>query len=263
MRDDGPEDTPARIESTASPVTALALAPNGSLVAVGGLDKLVRAWPLGGAGAALQQVAQHDAPVLSLAWSPNSEYLISGGEDARALLRRNQDGRLEADAEHASFPHERQIQGLAFSPDQRWLATGSDDGMIRVWNLEQGKVKQRDLTGHEGPILALAFDATSEVLVSASQDKTLRLWRVDDLDIGGDVSSVVLRGHSGPITALRLDPAGRFAISGGEDGAVHVWPLQHELLLRLACRVVGRDLTEEEWGELFPGEAIVPVCERR
>ena len=263
MRTDGPEDTPTRSEATASPTTALALAPNGTLVAAGGLDRLVRVWPLGGAnGTPVQQMAPHESAVLSMTFSPNSEYLISGGEDARALLRRNQNGRLESDPEHPSFAHERRIQGLAFSPDRRWLATGSDDGLISVWNLEVGKTKQRDLTGHEGPIVALAFDATSELLVSASQDKTLRLWRVGDLDVGGEVGSVVLHGHGGPITSLRLDPGGRFAISGGEDGAIHVWPLQHELLLRLACRVVGRDLREDEWDELFPGEAVVPICER-
>ncbi len=264
MRDDGPEDTPSHTANTASPVTALALAPDSSLVAIGSLDNLVRAWAMNGSmNTPVLEVARHDAAVLSLTFSPNSEYLASGGEDARALLRRNQDGRLEADAEHASFPHERRIQGLAFSPDRRWLATGSDDGMIRVWNLEQGKVKQKDLTGHEGPIVALAFDITSEVLVSASQDKTLRLWRVDDLDLGGEVASIALRGHSDAITALRLDPGGRFAVSAGEDGAIHVWPLKHELLLRLACRVVGRSFTETEWAGLFPGEALVPVCESR
>ncbi len=263
MRSDGPEEAPARSEATASPVTALALAPNGSLVAVGGLDKVVRAWPLAGGGSPVQQVAPHDGAVLSLAFSPNSEYLISGGEDANALLRRNHDGRLEADTEHALFAHQRRIQGLAFSPDRRWLATGSDDGRIAVWNLDERKTKKKDLTGHEGPIIALAFDPTSELLVSASQDTTLRLWRIDDLDVGGDVASIVLTGHSGAITTMRMDPSGRFVVSGGEDGAIHVWPLQHDLLLRLACRVVGRDFGEEEWSELFPRETLVPVCDRR
>ena len=261
MRSDGPEDTPARSEPTASAVTALALAPTQPLVAVGGYDHAVRIWPLGGgSGSPVQKVAPHDAAVLSLTFSPNSEYLISGGEDSQALLRRNLEGRLESDPEKASFAHERRVRGLAFSTDRRWLATGSDDGVIRVWSMEKGKAKQRDLLGHEGPILALAFDPASELLVSASQDKTLRLWRVDDLDVGGDVASTVLAGHSGPITALRLDQGGRFAVSASEDGAIHVWPLPHDLLLRLACRVVGRDFSEDEWAELFAGEPVEAVC---
>ena len=264
MRSDGPEDTPVRSEATASAVTALAIAPVQPLVAVGGYDHAVRIWQLGGgAGTPVQKVAPHDAAVLSLAFNSTGEYLVSGGEDSRALLRRGVEGRYDADAEHASFTHERRIRGLAFSPDGRWMATGSDDGMIRVWNMEKEKVRQKDLLGHEGPIIALAFDATSELLVSAGQDTTLRLWRVDDLDVGGDVASMVLRGHAGPITALRLDNGGRFAVSAGEDGAIHVWPLQPDLLLRLACRVVGRDFTDDEKAKLFPGEVVESLCAQR
>ncbi len=264
LRSDGPEDTPTRSEATASPITALALAPTQPLVAVGNYDKQVRIWPLGGAaGAPIQQVAPHEGPVLGAVFSANSEYLVSGGEDSRAILRRNTNGRLEADPERSTFSHERRIRGLAFSPDRRWLATGSDDGIIRVWSMEASKNKQKDLLGHEGPIIALAFDASSELLISASGDNSVRLWRVDDLDMGGTVASMTLLGHSAPITTMRLDTAGRFVVSAGEDGAIRVWPLQHELLLRLACRVVGRDFSDEEWATLFAGQQLESVCERR
>jgi WD40 repeat protein len=74
---------------------------------------------------------------------------------------------------------------------------------------------------------------------------------------------MVLKGHSGAITSLRLDHTGRFAVSAGDDGAVHVWPLQHDLLLRLACRVVGRDFSDSEWAALFPGEPQEALCGQR
>lgn len=265
MGADGPEDEPARSEPTASAVTALALASaEDPQIAVGGLDRAVRVWPLGGgANTKAQRAAAHDATVIALSWSPGGDYLISGSEDGQALLARNTQGRLEPDPEHASFAHQRPVRALAFSLDKRWLATGSDDGLISVWGMEGRKAKQKDLTGHEGPIVALAFDPTSEVLVSASRDKTVRLWRVGDLDIGGEVASMVLSGHGAPITALRVDYGGRYAVSAGEDGGIHVWPLQHGLLLRLACRVVGRDFAEAEWTGLFANEATEQVCAAR
>lgn len=265
MGADGPEEEPARSEATASAVTALALAPaEDPLIAAGGYDKAVRVWPLGGGTSSkAQRAASHDAAVIALAWSPGGDYLISGSEDGQALLARNTGGRLEPDPEHASFAHQRPVRALAFSLDKRWLATGSDDGQISVWSMDGRKAKQKDLTGHEGPIVALAFDPGSELLISASRDKTVRLWRVGDLDIGGEVASMVLSGHGAPITSLRVDYGGRYAVSGGEDGGIHVWPLQHGLLLRLACRVVGRDFSEQEWTELFPGEGLEAVCGSR
>lgn len=261
MTDDGPEDEPVRSEATASAVTALALSPSESLIAAASFDKAVRVWPLGGGTSVkAQRTATHDAPVVALAWSPGTEFLISGSEDGQALLQRNTQGRLELDPDHASFSHQRPVRGLAFSPDKRWLATGSEDGIISVWSMDGRKAKQKDLLGHEGGIVALAFDAGSELLISASRDKTVRLWRVGDLDIGGDVASMVLSGHSAPITTMRVEQGGRYAATGGEDGAIHLWPLQHGLLLRLACRVVGRDFTEAEWSGLFGADPTETVC---
>ncbi len=263
MAEDGPEDEPVRSETTSSAVTALALSPTESLIAAASFDKVVRVWPLGGGTTKTQRTATHDAAVVALAWSPGTEFLISGSEDGQALLQRNTQGRLELDPEHASFSHQRPVKGLAFSTDKRWLATGSDDGVISVWSMDGRKAKQKDLTGHEGPIVGLAFDAGSELLISASRDKTVRLWRVGDLDIGGEVASMVLTGHGAPITTLRVEQGGRYAATAGEDGAIHLWPLQHGLLLRLACRVVGRDFTETEWSALFGADPTETVCAAR
>lgn len=261
MTEEGPEDEPVRSEETASAVTALALSPVESMIAAASYDKAVRVWPLGaGTSVKAQRAATHDAAVIALAWSPGSEFMISGSEDGQALLQRYAQGRLEPDPEHASFAHQRPVRGLAFSTDKRWLATGSDDGVISVWSLDGRKAKQKDLTGHEGPIVALAFDAGSELLISASRDKSVRLWRVGDLDIGGEVASMVLIGHGAPITTMRVEQGGRYAATAGEDGAIHLWPLQHGLLLRLACRVVGRDFSESEWSALFGADPTETVC---
>lgn len=264
MSDAGPEDEPVRSEATASAVTALSLSPTESMIAAASYDKVVRVWPMGsGSSVKSYRAATHDAAVIALAWSPATEFMISGSEDGQALLQRNVGGRLEPDPEHASFAHQRPVRGLAFSTDKRWLATGSDDGVISVWGMDGRKAKQKDLTGHEGPIVGLAFDAGSELLISASRDKTVRLWRVGDLDIGGEVASMVLSGHGAPITTLRVEQGGRYAATAGEDGAIHLWPLQHGLLLRLACRVVGRDFTEGEWSQLFGADPTESVCAPR
>ena len=101
------------------------------------------------------------------------------------------------------------------------------------------------------------------MLISASADKTIRLWLVDDLDRGGEVRSIVLTGHTAPISNLRVDGSGRLIASAGADGSIRVWPLKHDLLIALACRTVGRDLRDDEWSALYPGEPMEALCDGR
>jgi WD40 repeat protein/pSer/pThr/pTyr-binding forkhead associated (FHA) protein len=262
MRQDGPEDSPSRSAALGRSVTALALAPTTAYFAAAGADNRVTLWPMtGNAGEHL--VVQHEKAVLSLAFSGGGEYLVSTSEDARAILRKVDKGRTEELPQRSAIAHDSRVRAAAFSPDKRWLATGSDDGVINMTDLAKATERSKPLKGHETAITALAFEPGSEMLISASADKTIRLWLVDDLDRGGEVRSIVLTGHTGPISNLRIDGSGRLIASAGPDGAIRVWPLKHDLLLALACRTVGRDLRDDEWSALYPGEPIEALCDGR
>jgi WD40 repeat protein len=260
MRQDGPEESPTRSISLGSNVTALALAPTTPYLAAAGADNRVTLWAMNG-NTAEHVAAQHDKTVLSLTFSNGGEYLVSTSDDARALLRKVDKGRTEPPAERSAIPHDQRVRAAAFSPDKRWLATGSDDGAIVLTDLERG-TERKVLRGHEAAIVGLSFESGSEVLVSASLDKTARLWLVSEVDRGGETRPIALSGHSGPIGALRLDGAGRLVVTAGADGSIRVWPLKHELLIRLACRAVGRDFRDDEWAMLYPSEPIEPLCQK-
>lgn len=260
MRQDGPEDSPSRSAALGRSVTALALAPTSPYFAAASADNRVTLWPMTGT-ASEHLVVQHEKAVLSLAFSGGGDYLVSTSDDARAILRRVDKGRTEELAERSVIAHDSRVRAAAFSFDKRWLATGSDDGVINMTDLAKTQERSKPLKGHETAITALAFEPGSEILISASSDKTIRLWLVDDLDRGGEVRSIVLTGHTGPINTLRLDGGGRLMVSGGGDGAIRVWPLKHDLLLALACRAVGRNLSDDEWSQLYPGDPIESLCD--
>jgi len=45
-----------------------------------------------------------------------------------------------------------------------------------------------------------------------------------------------------------------------EDPAVYVWDPSARNAVEFACGAVGRDLTEAEWAEHFPGQPFRSVC---
>ena len=64
---------------------SLAVAPNGRVVAGGGLDGTVRLWDLD-TGKELRKLTGHQGPVLAVAFSPDGHRLISGSRDTTALI---------------------------------------------------------------------------------------------------------------------------------------------------------------------------------
>ncbi len=88
-------------------------------------------------GQALETVIQkgHELAVISVAVSPDSNYVATGSRDKSAKLWEIKTGR-----EVRSFlGHEFSVTALAFSQDGRTLLTGSSDGTVRMWDVQTGK----------------------------------------------------------------------------------------------------------------------------
>jgi WD40 repeat protein/serine/threonine protein kinase len=77
--------------------------------------------------------------------------------------------------------HKTQVLGIAFSPDGRTLATGSVDHTVKLWNIEAGR-EVATLRGHQGPVSCVTFSHDGNTLASSSEDNTVRLWRTDWAD---------------------------------------------------------------------------------
>ncbi len=123
-------DLRARLRGHTAWLEALALSPDGKLLASGAYDRTVRLWDTVAWAPAPHPVLQSNAgAVTRLAFSPDGIALAVGTYDGVIKLwnLRAQDevGALRG---HASI-----IRGLAFSPDGRMLASSSYDGVWCLW----------------------------------------------------------------------------------------------------------------------------------
>ena len=81
--------------------------------------------------------------VISVAFSPDGKWALSGSEDNTVRLWDCQTGQeLRSFLGHSSF-----VNSVAFSPDGKWALSGSYDKTVLLWDCQTGQ-KLRSFLGH-------------------------------------------------------------------------------------------------------------------
>jgi WD40 repeat protein len=179
---------PSRVLTTehGAAIYSLAFAPGSQILAAGGCAQVrdqyfcergeVRLWHAGTGQPLGDPLVGHQDWVLSLAFSPDGETLISGGADD-AMLRWNVAARPPISTTFGR--HSDWVLSLDFSPDGARLASASKDQTVALWDVATQQQIGAPLTGHTGWVYGAAFSPDGRRLVSASGDHTLVLWDVD------------------------------------------------------------------------------------
>ncbi len=236
-----------------SPILALAVSPDGTLVATGDWNGNLRLRSMP-SGNLLREWSASSSEIRALAFSPDGSVLASASMEGVV--------RLWAVATGAPLRtlsgHTGGATAVAFSPDSTSIATGDSAGTIRLWDASTGN-PIRTISAHSDAVLHLAFAPNGTRLASTGTDNTARLWDVATgttvfvLDHPHVVSRVAytpdgsllvttcwdgivriwnastgasyrqLNAHGMPIYALALSPDGQTMLTGGEDGLVYAY----------------------------------------
>jgi WD40 repeat protein len=214
------------LQTIATPqlVRALAMSPDGRVVASGGDDPAIQLWETD-TGKPAAKLTGHADWVLCLTFSPDGKYLASGGYDGAVILWDVAGSKklreLKADVKLApgTIPEPVVIWSVAFSPDSKTVAVGNSEGKIDLFGAEDGKLL-RSLPGHGSAVTSLQFHPSNTVLASASRDRTVRLWNPANAQ-----ALKVLEGHTAWVQGLAFVTEGTRLASVGADRTVRVWDL--------------------------------------
>lgn len=191
-------------------VQALALSPDGTLLASGGFDKSIRLWQLP-TGQRLGMLTLHTDTVLALAFSPGGQLLVSSSiHDPIVLWDVNR-----GQERNTLVGHGGRVDALAFSGDGTTIASGSADLTIRLWDGGTG-APLHTLMGHTQPISAVAFSPDGSTLASSSWDGTVRLW---SLRTRKEKRSLGI--HGARVNACVFSPDGKLLATGGDR--IQLW----------------------------------------
>jgi WD40 repeat protein len=117
--------------------------------------------------------------------------------------------------------HGSTVYGVAFSPDGKRLASGSGDGLVKIWEVADGRLVW-EKSGHGGiTVYSVAFSPDGKLLASGSYDKTVKLW---DAKSGKELRT--LRGHAQGVRIVAFSADGQWLASCGDDGDVIVWEVE-------------------------------------
>jgi WD40 repeat protein len=171
----------------------------------------------------IRRLKGHRHFVMSLAFTPDGQFLISGSRDKTVKLWDITEGR-----ERNTFTnYAAAVGGLRTSPDGKLLATAASAGQQRITIQEIPSGKELlQLRGHRDIIRDGAFSPDGRRLITGSADGTVRVWDVTPSQKNTETLSYLtgLREvWAGNGTALSLSPDGEHLLAVFTDRTFSVW----------------------------------------
>jgi WD40 repeat protein len=122
-------------------VQAVALSPDGSTLATASLeDDTIKLWDTA-SGSFVRTLAASYTGLYALAFTPDGQFLVSGGDTAfgsgqsDVLMWRVSDGQIVQQFTANSLA----VFSIAISPDGQLLAGGDSNGMAWIWQISTGR----------------------------------------------------------------------------------------------------------------------------
>lgn len=150
-------------------VTCVAFSPDGSLVATGCEDCMVRIWDAD-SGQILHSLADHTSPITGVAFSPHGSTIITSSLDAGMLLWNVLTGQVIHEFGEARYA----LDDAAFSPNGKYIAARSEDKFVRIWDVATGEMVTV-IAGHSDWIGGFAFSSDSKQITTLSSEH-IEIW---------------------------------------------------------------------------------------
>lgn len=196
-------------------LASVAVSPDGRYIAYTGCDQLAQNYNLcdqAFAGvweiASGKEIARKNYAfwVTSIAFSPDSNYVVSGGDDNVQVWE------VISGKEVIRMTHDfgSRVYSVAFSPDGKYVASGSEDSTSRVWEVSTGKETSRMTMIKNDIATSVAFSPDGRYIASGSWDGVISIWKA------ATGEEVIQIKHNQIVQSVGFSPSGKYVISDGQ-----------------------------------------------
>jgi WD40 repeat protein len=158
----------------------------------------------------------HTDSVLSVAFSSDGKYIVSGSRDNTICIWDAEKGNIVSGPFEG---HTYSVWSVAFSPDGKYIVSGSDDNTICIWDAEKGNIVSGPFEGHTNSVVSVAFSPDGKYIVSGSRDNTICIWDAEK----GNIVSGPFEGHTDYVNSVAFSPDGKYIVSGSLDNTIRIW----------------------------------------
>ncbi|KAJ1702216.1 hypothetical protein LUZ63_001995 [Rhynchospora breviuscula] len=207
-----------------------------------------------------QAVKAHDGAILTIKFSPDGQYLASGGEDGVVRIwqvlvcERNGENGISAEDPHCIYFRVDGNSELAPLDPNNHKSDKEKKGRVKFGKkcsdsacivippnfVRISEEPLHEFRGHNAEVLDISWSKDKRIL-SSSTDKTVRLWQV------GCGTCLGVFQHKNYVTGVQFNPTNEsYFVSSSIDGKVRVWAIP-------SCHVV-------DWVDVR--EIVTAVCYR-
>ncbi|KAJ6196293.1 WD40-repeat-containing domain protein [Bipolaris maydis] len=212
-------------------VISMAFSHDSAHLVSGSDDGTIRIWDAISI-ASLRTPRNHNVEVRSLDFSPDSALLasafsndtikiwhVSSGKCLQTLKYHDYKGIENKDIKH-------EISSMTFSHDSILLASGSQDGVIKIWNVSNGKCLHTLLNngGYFGPV-AMSHDLS--MIAVLSYTPKIRIWHTWN---GKRLQT--LESHRKGVVSIAFSHDSTLLASGSPDNTVNIWDIKRGVCLQ-------------------------------
>jgi WD40 repeat protein len=222
---DAPETPPLPLEGGhQGPITCVAVSPDGASCATGGEDRAICIWDVVSGALRYRLPEGHRGAVTSLSFTPRSELISAGADNA---LRTWQLGTRGARPAVVIDSRGGDVAQPGVSRDGRFVLL--DQGKaLRLLRLDGQRTEAvLDYPGDAGRFTTFAqFSPDSRLILTAGDsDGLLRLWRSPTADRRPHELAQLAPPDDAVVTCAAFARDGSFLVTGSRSGQVLVWPL--------------------------------------
>ena len=207
------------------PLTAIALCPFTTAVAVAGWSGDINVFSTLGSNEPMLSLKGHQDRCCSIAWTSEanaSVHLVSGGSDHSVRLWSLSDNGREVGSLEG---HEMRVNRVAVHPHlNRFVASTSDDETWRLWDIEK-RTEVLLQEGHVSEVFGLCFHPDGSLVGTSDTAGVIRVW---DLRTGRSILGFD-REHVEQVIGLDFSLNGYLLASCSADNSVRVFDLRKKM----------------------------------